>query len=147
MQRMNKGGFKMIYKEIYKKIDRLTGGINKFCSNGNGYMKLKSGEMMDLHIDVINWKEDGNGTYRIAMAHSFVQNGDLMADPDMEIRIYPDMKMAEALTYQLDSLGIYHQVYPEPGKVNLKLKKELNNFLIQWLNNIEKQEYIPTKKE
>ena len=122
----------MIYEDIYRKIDKLTGGIEKFLESEEGYMKLKSGGFMDLSIDVLN----GRG---IAMAHNFVQNGDLMADPDMEIRIDVENKVAEALTFQQDSLAIYQEVYPEPGMVNVRLKRELNSFLNQWLNNLKMQ--------
>ena len=135
---------KMIYERIYDALDSiLPGGIEGFCSNPEGYAKLKAEGYMDLNIDVQNWKEDGQkGTFRISMAHNFIQNGDVMADPDMEIRIHKDMKMAEALTYQLDSLGIYQTVYQErDGRqmVNPRLKKELNSFLAQWLRNIKAQ--------
>jgi uncharacterized protein YqiB (DUF1249 family) len=65
-----------------------------------------------------------------------------MADPDMEIQIFPAQKAAEALTFQNDYLGLYQQVYPEPGKYYPKLKKELNAFLNDWLKNmIEVQKY------
>lgn len=122
----------MIYEQIYIKIDRLTGGIEAFLKSKEGYKKLKSGGFMDLSIDVLS---DG----RIAMAHNYEQNGDLMADPDMEIRIDVDNKLAEALTYQQDSLGIYQVVYPEPGFVNMRVKRELNSFLNQWLGNLKMQ--------
>ena len=129
---------KLIYETMYNKLDKiLPGGIEKFCSDPEGYAKLKAEGFMDLNIDVINWKEDGQkGTFRIALAHNFVQNGDVMADPDMEIRIHRENKMVEALTYQLDSLGIYNVVYPEPGIEYRKLKRELNSFLNTWLRNI-----------
>ena len=122
----------MIYEQIYSKIDDLTGGIENFLKKEDGYMELKSKGFMDLNVDRLD--ED-----RIAMAHNYIQNGDVMADPDMEIRIDVKRKVAEALTFQQDSLGIYQVVYPEPGKVNSRLKKELNLFLNQWLNNLEKQ--------
>ena len=130
-----------IYETMYNKLDKiLPGGIEKFCSDPEGYAKLKAEGFMDLNIDVINWKEDGQkGTFRIALAHNFVQNGDVMADPDMEIRIHRENKMVEALTYQLDSLGIYNVVYPEPGIEYRKLKRELNSFLNTWLRNIIQQ--------
>ena len=73
------------------------------------------------------------------MAHNYIQNGNVMADPDMEIKIHKDLEVAEALTYQQDSLGIYQEVYPEPGKVNTRLKEELNSFLRTWLRNLEQQ--------
>lgn len=65
-----------------------------------------------------------------------------MADPDMEVKIYPDLKMAEALSFRNDYIGIYQEVYPEPGKYYPKLKTELNDFLNNWLKNmIELQRY------
>ncbi len=42
-----------------------------------------------------------SGDHVFAMAHNFKQNGDIMADPDMQIRIIPEMHSIEALTYQL----------------------------------------------
>ena len=35
-----------------------------------------------------------------------------------------------------DYMGIYQEVYPEPGKYYQKLKKELNGFLNDWLKNM-----------
>lgn len=131
---------KLIYERMYDKLDKiLPGGIEKFCSDPEGHLKLKAEGFMDLSIDVLNWKEDGKkGTFRIAIAHNFIQNGDLMADPDMEIRIHRENKMVEALTYQLDSLGIFQRVYRD-GFQNTKAKRELNNFLNGWLRNIINQ--------
>ena len=80
------------------------------------------------------------------MAHNYIQEGDVMADPDMEIRICPDLHSVEALTYQQDGLGIYQAVYPEPGKVDLKLKRDLNQFLNQWLTNLIEQGFrVPAR--
>ena len=101
--------------------------------NFSGSLKLKNPPYMDLNINQIHTTDKGE--IIISLAHNFVQNGDLMADPDMEIMVHPH-KMVEALTYQLDSLGVYQVVYPEPGKVYPKRKTELNRFLNQWLSNL-----------
>lgn len=53
----------------------------------------------------------------------------------MEIRIYPARGIAEALTFQQAIPPIYQEVYPAPGKVAPKLKRELNSFLNTWLRN------------
>ena len=124
------GEIKMIYETIYKKLEKL--GITELVK----YKKLKSEGYMDLSIDILSDNEEEK---HIAMAHNFIQNGDVMADPDMEIKIYKKTKMAEALTYQLSSLGIFQRVYPEPGKVYPKLKIQLNSFLDQWLTNLLSQ--------
>ena len=104
------------------------------------HVKLINKPYMDLSVDRLSSEHEG--TIRIGLAHNFIQNGDVMADPDMEIRIYPELKAVEALTYQLDSLGIYQVVYPEPGKVIPKRKTELNRFLNQWLSNLINQGFI-----
>lgn len=127
-----------IYETIYKKLGDL--GI----LDVEKYKKFKSEGFMDLSIDVLN---DSNGFKTIAMAHNFIQNGDVMADPDMEVKIHKEMKMAEALTYQLDSLGIYQKVYSDDGtKVNPKLKRDLNKFLNQWLTNLKNQGFGEDRK-
>lgn len=96
---------------------------------------------MDLHLNILSKTET---EMVISLAHTFMQNGDTMSDPDMEIRVYliEGWEKAEAMTYQLDSLGLYQVVYPEPGKVYPKLKKSMNSFLRTWLTNIIAQGHI-----
>ena len=62
------------------------------------YMKFISSGLMPLNVDKLTYDT-------IALAHNGKQNGDVMADPDMEVRIYPEMKMAEALTFRNDYMG------------------------------------------
>lgn len=125
-----------VYEKIYEKLDQLTGGLEEFLNEPSGRKALKAAGYMDLIIEDVSSKP---GQKKISLTHYFAQNGDLMADPDMEVGIYPEMKMAEALTYQLDSLGIYQVVYPEEGKIDIRAKKELNQFLLLWLRNLKAQ--------
>ncbi|KAF5430109.1 hypothetical protein C5S42_00755 [Candidatus Methanomarinus sp.] len=131
----------MIYNTIFNKLVKI-GIITKDGKPAfDEYLKLKSGAFMDLNIDFLYEEDD---RYTIAIAHNYIQNGDVMADPDMEISIIPEMKMAEALTFRQDgafprSQQIYS--YDENGVklVRPKLKTELNKFLNMWLGNIKKQ--------
>jgi uncharacterized protein YqiB (DUF1249 family) len=69
-----------------------------------------------------------------------------MADPDMRVWIHAEHKDAEALSYQNDYMGVYQEVYSSPGNFNPKLKKDLNEFLADWLHNIiEVQKYTLTE--
>lgn len=120
------------FEAIYKKLNALVPDLDKI-EPGDG-IKLKTDCFMDLNINVLRRTPDKT---TISMTHYYEQNGDLVPDPDMEIAIYPKSKMAEALTYQ-DSF-CYQKVYPEPNKVNLKVKTELNRFLNTWLNNLKLQ--------
>ncbi len=108
-------------------------------------VSLESKPYMNLNLDDLG--KDIKGYPMFAMAHNFKQHGDIMADPDMMIRIIPKMQSVEALTYQLDSMGIYQQVYPDEKHVIPKLKKELNSFLEKWLINIKAQKFKMPNKE
>ena len=125
----------LIYEKIWNRLEKL--GATKVRE----YKKIASPPFMDLHIDRLLPLLDyeGNQIPMIAMAHNYVHpSGDLIPDPDMQILLYPDLKMAEALSFQ-DSIG-YQQAYSDDKKYqNDKLKKSLNNFLLQWLKNLEEQ--------
>lgn len=126
------------YSTIYEKLLKLIPNLIEHLEAGVESGKSKSEPYMDLNFDFLH--KDSEGRYRIALSHYYEQNGDLIADPDMEIRIDPSMQMAEGLTYQ-DTYG-YKEVYEErDGKeyVNTALKRELNRFLNQWLNNLINQ--------
>ena len=123
---------KLVYEKIYDKLEKL--GILELKE----HKKLHSEGFMDLSIDILHEDEE---VKVIAMAHNYIQNGDVMADPDMEIKIHKRIKMAEALTFQQDPL-LFQRVYHEvDGKtfVNKKVKTQLNTFLNSWLNNIKQQ--------
>lgn len=126
------------YSSIYKKIMQVIPNLIEHIGAGKMHGKSRKdpkGGLMDLNYDYVAKDKDGN--HIIALSHYFKQQGDMVADPDMQIRLLPEMEMAEALTFQ-DHFG-FQQVYSEKdGKVyvNLKLKKSLNKFLNQWLTNI-----------
>lgn len=117
---------KLVYETIYDKLEKL--GILKI--KVGEYVHLKSSGYMDL---VVEHQSDNVFT----LTHYFEQAGDLCPDPDMEVRVFPEQRMAEALTYQ-DPFG-YRCVYPEPDKVDIKAKKDLNQFLNKWLTNLINQ--------
>lgn len=118
-----------IYKSIYEKINLLVNGLPEFMRT-KGYLKLKSAGFMDLTIEKI-------AQNRIALTHYYELNGDLVPDPEITVKIHLDKGLAEADTYQ-DTYS-YQEIYPEEGKVNLKLKKDINSFLSQWLDNLKVQ--------
>lgn len=71
------------------------GIINENGEMQTSYMKFVSSGLMPLNVDKLTYDA-------IALAHKGKQNGDVMADHDMEVRIYLDLKMAEALTFRND---------------------------------------------
>ena len=81
----------------------------------------------------------------IAISHYYEQNGDAMADPDMEFAYDNDKKTLQARTYQQDALQRYDEVYGDDG-YNEELEEELNLFAHEWFQTIEKQGYVPVQE-
>jgi len=120
-------------QRIFKKLTKVIPDLHIL----NEHRKLKASSMMDLNIDILQKESE---VMIIAMSHYYLHDsGDMIADPDMEIKINFELQYAEALTYQ-DMFG-YRQVYPEPGKYAPRAMKELNAFLDQWLSNIINSNY------
>ncbi len=124
---------KTIYERNYNKLLKLA--PNLLALKEGQAIKSKSDGYMDLNLDILA-KSDKK--IRIALSHYYQQNGDTIADPDMEIYVLPQLGMIEALTYQ-DFFG-YKTVYDSTEtRFHPSLKKSLNQFLSTWLTNCSRQ--------
>ena len=86
------------------------------------------------------------GENRIAISHYYTQNGDSLADPDMEFVFDHEEKTLNARTFQQDNLNRFDRVVTD-GVVDEALESELNDFASQWFKNIREQGYLPIKEE
>ena len=117
----------MLSQSIYKKLIQIIPDIA--TREEAGKSQLHSDALMDLNLDVLSKQ---NNITRIALTHYYKQNGDMVADPDMEIIINTQLMTANAMTYQ-DSM--IFQSAEQDGGINQKLVNSLNEFLDQWLQN------------
>lgn len=101
------------------------------------YVKLKSGGYMDLNVDELF--ASGN-CVTIALAHNGIQNGDVMADPDMEVEVNPTARSVRALSYRNDYVGVYQHIEDTP-----RLQRDLNSFLLDWTKNLIDQGFAVSK--
>ena len=116
---------------------RALGKIAPMILSGEtDHVRLTAGEgLMPLSIERLS-------ANRIAVAHNYVQNGDIMADPDMEFVIDAENKTLSARTYQQDGLGLYQTTENGAGEVvNSALMGHLNSFARTWFSNIRAQGY------
>lgn len=124
-----------VYERNFKRLERLVGDLPAFLAREGEPRRIVRDPYMPLVVE-------RTGPDRVSLAHYYEQNGDLMADPEMEIRVHAETGMAEALHYQQDGLGIFRRVYEErDGKIFVRprQKKEQNTFLEQWLLNLKRQ--------
>lgn len=116
-----------IYQRIYGKMERMgVFGIRQ-------YAVIEKPPFVPLCIDRIS--EDC-----YALSQNKVIDGFTIADPDMEIRIDHIRKTAEPLAYQ--DRTERRVVYPQPGKVNLRVKNDLASLLDRWLDDLLSEGFI-----
>lgn len=109
--------------EMFEKI------ASPLLTNSAYYMKYGTPNYMDLNIEII-------GDDRLAMAHNYVLNGDVMANPDVEFTVDKKNRMLYPQTYQQDSLQYFERVDGDSARA-----RELNHFMHEWLTNVVDQKY------
>lgn len=123
------------FDRLYEQLTELIPDLTEL--QPGDHRKSTSPGFMNLNLDILTRTKE---RMRIALSHYHKHpSGDMIADPDMEIRVYlkDGWNKAEALTYQDDRR--YDMVYTEMGKVHTHIKKSLNNFLKIWLTNLKNQ--------
>lgn len=118
---------KDIYRRIYDKLDRM--GVFSVSQ----YAVIERPPELPLCIDRL-----AGDVY--ALSQNPVVEGTVVADPDMEIRVFHRNRTAEPLTFQ--NREKRRVVYPEPGKVDLEAKNELALYLDSWLSELLSKGYI-----
>lgn len=124
----------------YKSIKPFLEVVN----NNEGHYHFKADGFMDLVIENLQFNDyDGRAVYSIS--HYGEQNGDLMADPDMEIAVDTLTGRIIPRTFRNDYMGVYQEVFKTiQGKMcySHRLLIDLDTFLWQWLQNIKDQGFI-----
>jgi len=126
----------MIYHDNYRRLFLL--GVMDITSS----KKIKSKGYMDLNIDVL---ENDDETRVIAIAHNIIMDGDLIADPEMTVKLFKYTAEAKVLTYQVYSLGVYEKVYESETVGHFHNKYFLNRYLNNWLITLEERGYYTTR--
>ena len=127
------------YTSFAKNLNTLLGDDRAVKLTVDGYMPLS--------IERIG--TNGEGRSMIALAHTGLQNGDVMFDPEMvfQIHVSGDLKAAEPISFRNDYMGIYQEVYRynDDGKathINTRLKAELKSFSRTWFRNLREQGFF-----
>ena len=123
---------------IFEKLIRVAPELKQTTE----YAKSRVSGSMDLNLDVL---VQSNSRMRIALSHYYKHpSGDLIADPDMEIAVNFDDRVAEALTYQ-DSYT-YQEALPAGADCpDPEVARQLNEFLEIWLDNLFEQGHVLPK--
>lgn len=130
---------------MHKLVKVLTELGVDFAAKEHKHYRFKAPAMMDLVVET--WV-DPEGLMHLSVAHYGKQNGNAMADPEMEFfclngDLFP-------IHFQNDYLGVFHEArfLNEKGNamVSPGLHRELLSFASQWGKNIGLQGYVAEKR-
>lgn len=110
---------------IFRKLNNLA---PELFEGTYTYMKFRQKGFEDLVLEKI-WE----GEYSIA--HYYVQEGDLMRDPEITFAVEGDGRSVRLLSFTQDNMGIY---YTTDERTEEQVE-DLRRFFNQWLNNIKNQ--------
>jgi len=132
-------------ERIYKRLLKVFPDLESL--EIGGYRKIENDSYMPLSMDILDDNQYGR---IISIAHNFIQNGDLMADPDMQILVSFKKQTVQAMTFQNDGVGAYQEcLFFDDGKllVRMNLLKDLNRFLDVWTKNLIDQGFVQAALE
>jgi len=133
-------------ERIFNRLLKLFPNLE--CLDVGGHRKVVNEPYMPLAMDVLADTEYGRV---ISIAHNHIQNGDVMADPDMQLLISFKKQTAQAMTFQNDGMGIYQECLfiDDEGKlmVRLNLLKSLNRLLDTWSKNLIDQGFAQAARK
>ena len=141
----------MLFKQLIKKhgatnYENLKPFI-EVVDKADGHAHFKAEGFMDLVIENLERRETflGSPMDVYSIAHYGEQNGDLMADPDIEFGVINDGERTRVIpmTFQNDYMAIYQQVFHYSSvkgwTFSNRLLIDLDEFLYEWLKNIKEQ--------
>lgn len=129
--------YSMNYRRLLKIAPELAqrlehGGVVAGKSAVTGYM--------DFRLELVHSDKTG---YYLAISHTYIQNGDIVPDPDMQILVNTENETVEALAFQ--NALYYREVYGDIYNrklVRLSEKKSQNEFLEKWFKNLIEQGHV-----
>jgi hypothetical protein len=128
-----RGGLKPIGKAAQRVLETLISGLDTYQSRK---IDNAAGTFMAVHVERI-------GEDLFSVAHYFVQNGDMMADPDVVFWKAPDGHFYPA-EYTQHSLGIYQQLITfengQPVRFMPRQQADVATFCTTWMRNIRVQQ-------
>jgi len=125
--------------ESIREIIALFGGVDLLRKAA---IRVEVEGFMPLCIEYVGVGPRG-GTL-ISVAHYYLQQGDLMADPDLTIEVLTEGDWSP-VAYQQDNLGIYQEAVSLDGGKMVERRRLVNDllaFMRVWDENIKEQGFI-----
>jgi len=113
-------GLMALYESNFLRLQQVIPDIERL----DGYYKSRVAGDCDLHVEIL---DRSRYTITLSLSYFFIENGVRVSDPDMQVRMYLDGQLAEAMHF---GKGHRHPAFR-------RLSRESNNELNQrWRRNM-----------
>lgn len=127
-------------KQNYKDLRPLLEALARH----DNYISVENAPYLRFAAEYLYYS-DYKGRPVYYMAHRDVQNGDLMADPEIDFAVDEAAQTIEPLLFRNDYIGAYDEVYKEVNGQTVyspSRRASLDEFLHDWLQNLKRQGFM-----
>lgn len=122
----------------HKNFQRFQKLFPEIMSGQYESLRLEAGDAYD---PLVIHHKYGN---HYCMEHYYMQNGDRMYDPYMDLLIDREAGTLRAFSYENSGIGVYQEADPADPAQEKKIAR-FGQFFATWLNNIASQDYEPVR--
>ncbi len=119
---------------VGENFDKLEAFAPEILHNGREYMRFRAEGYSDLYFQRI-------GADILKIAYYYDAGNYRMRDPEVLLKLDMAAKTVTPVSYVQDTMQLKQDVYDENGILNGKLLSDLDEFIYDWLTDIETQGY------
>lgn len=132
-------GLMTLYESNFVRLNQLIPELTRL----DGYYRSKVAGDCDLHVEIV---ERSRYTITLSLSYFFYDGDERIADPDMQVRVYLDGKLAEALCFTGEHRHAALRRLSRAHRGQLDARWRRNIVLNKWLEYLMDQGHLVLEK-
>ena len=128
-------GLMALYESNYLRLQQLIPDLDRL----DGYYRSRVAGDCDLHLEIL---ERSRYTITLSLSYFFEEEGIRVADPDMQVRVYLDGKLAESMGFGRDHRHAELRRLSRVHRHELDKRWRRNIVLNKWLDFLMDQGHL-----
>jgi len=128
-------GLMALYESNYLRLQQLIPDLDRL----DGYYRSRVAGDCDLHLEIL---ERSRYTVTLSLSYFFEEEGTRVADPDMQVRVYLDGKLAESMSFGGDHRHAELRRLSRVHRHELDKRWRRNIVLNKWLDFLMDQGHL-----
>ena len=128
-------GLMALYESNFARLNQLIPELDRL----DGYYRSRVAGDCDFHVEII---ERCRYTITLSLSYFFYDSGERIADPDMQVRVYLDGRLAEAMRFGGDHRHAALRRLSREHRGELDVRWRRNIVLNKWLEYLMDQGHL-----